>query len=149
MPVREITENKKQLLELLLLADEQESMIDKYLERGTLLVLEDGDIKAECVVTDEGAGVLEVKNLAVMPAYQRQGWGRRLLAYVEQRYRSCYSTLRVGTGDSPATLPFYYKCGFQESYRLPGFFLDNYAHPIIEQGVQLTDMVVLEKAMRK
>ena len=35
-----------------LLADEQENMIDHYLEKGTMYVLEDGNVKAECVVTD-------------------------------------------------------------------------------------------------
>ena len=56
MNIREIHENKKQFLPLLLLADEQEDMIDRYLERGTMYVLEDGGVKAECVVTDEGGG---------------------------------------------------------------------------------------------
>ena len=31
--IREVTADKKQYLELLLLADEQEDMIDRYLER--------------------------------------------------------------------------------------------------------------------
>ena len=35
MQITEIKENKKQYLELLLLADEQENMIDRYLEKGT------------------------------------------------------------------------------------------------------------------
>ena len=52
--IREIKENKKRYLELLLLADEQEDMIDRYLERGTMYVLEDNKVRAECVVTDEG-----------------------------------------------------------------------------------------------
>ena len=34
-----ITENKKRFLNLLLLADEQESMINRYLERGEMFVL--------------------------------------------------------------------------------------------------------------
>ena len=34
MTIREITENKKEHLALLLLADEQENMIDRYLNRG-------------------------------------------------------------------------------------------------------------------
>ena len=67
MEIREVTENKKQYLSLLLLADEQEDMIDRYLDRGTMYVLDDSGVKAECVVTDEGGGVLEVKNLAVAP----------------------------------------------------------------------------------
>ena len=56
----EIAENKKQFLALLLLADEQESMVDKYLEQGTMFVLDDDGVKAECVVTDEGNGIIEV-----------------------------------------------------------------------------------------
>ena len=51
MKIREIKENKKQFLSLLLLADEQENMIDRYLERGTMYVLNDNGVKAECVVT--------------------------------------------------------------------------------------------------
>ncbi|MCT7841028.1 MAG: GNAT family N-acetyltransferase, partial [Lactobacillus crispatus] len=33
MEIKEIKSNKKQYIDLLLLADEQESMIDRYLER--------------------------------------------------------------------------------------------------------------------
>lgn len=39
-----LTKNKKQYLYLLLLADEQESMIERYLERGELFVLEDNGV---------------------------------------------------------------------------------------------------------
>ena len=67
MTITQITENKKQYLDLLLLADEQESMIDRYLERGELFVLEDEGVKAVGVVTDEGDGVCELKNIAVAP----------------------------------------------------------------------------------
>lgn len=41
MEIREIKENKKQFLDLLLPADEQENMIDAYRARGTIYVLED------------------------------------------------------------------------------------------------------------
>lgn len=53
MMIKEITENKKEYLNLLLLADEQEDMIDRYLDRGRMYVLEDNGVKCECVVTDE------------------------------------------------------------------------------------------------
>ena len=49
--IRRVETNKKQYLALLLLADEQEDMIDRYLERGSMYVLEDDGVKAECVVT--------------------------------------------------------------------------------------------------
>ena len=73
MMIKEITENKKEYLNLLLLADEQESMIDRYLDRGRMYVLEDNGVKCECVVTDEGNGILEIKNIATEPAFQGKG----------------------------------------------------------------------------
>ena len=39
MKIREVNENKKQFISLLLLADEQENMIDRYLEKGTMYAL--------------------------------------------------------------------------------------------------------------
>ena len=143
-----VAEDKKQYLELLLLADEQEDMIDRYLERGTLHVLEDGGVKAVCVVTDEGEGMLEVKNLAVHPDHQGKGYGRAMLDHIAEVYRGAYRAVRLGTGDSPLTVPFYEKCGFVRTYTVPNFFVDNYDHPIIEAGVQLVDMVYLQKNLR-
>lgn len=69
-----ITVDKKRYLDLLLLGDEQESMINRYLERGEMFVLKDNGVKAVCVVTDEGNGVCELKNIAVAPSSQRQGY---------------------------------------------------------------------------
>ena len=70
MKIKEVKDNKKQYLSLLLLADEQEDMIDRYIDRGVMYILEDAGIKGECIVTDEGNGILEIKNIAVGPAYQ-------------------------------------------------------------------------------
>ena len=145
MRIIEITENKKAHLALLLLADEQENMIDRYLERGTMYVLEDDGMKAECVVTDEGDGILEIKNLATDPAHQRKGYGSALIDFLVRQYAGRYSILQVGTGDSPFTIPFYEKCGFIRSHRVPNFFTDHYDHPIIEDGVQLVDMIYLRR----
>ena len=36
MKILEIRKNKKQYMELLILADEQEDMIDKYIDRGIM-----------------------------------------------------------------------------------------------------------------
>ena len=73
MTIIEVIKNKKQFLSLLLLADEQENMIDRYLKRGTMYVLDDNGVKAECVVADEGDGILEIKNIATVPEYQGKG----------------------------------------------------------------------------
>ncbi|NLV69786.1 MAG: GNAT family N-acetyltransferase, partial [Clostridiales bacterium] len=45
MKIEKIVENKKQFLDLLLLADEQEDMIDKYLPGGDVFALYDDDLK--------------------------------------------------------------------------------------------------------
>lgn len=145
MKIKEIKKNKKQILPLLLLADEQENLIDRYLNRGTMYVLDDNGVKCECVITDEGNGILEIKNIATDPEYQRKGYGKTLIDFIAAAYKGQYSVLQVGTGDSPLTLPFYEKCGFVRSHRIKNFFIDHYDHPIYEAGIQLVDMVYLRK----
>lgn len=149
MEFKEVKENKKQYLSLLLLADEQEDMIDHYLDKGTMYVLDDNGVKAECVVTDEGNGVLEIKNLATVPECHGKGYGRAMLEYIEDRYWETYSVLRVGTGDSPLTILFYEACGFERISRVKNFFLDHYDHPIYEGGVQLVDMIYLQRDLQR
>ena len=51
----------------------------------------------------------------------------------------------VGTGDVPRALHFYRKNGFEVSHKVENFFIDNYDHPMIEEGVQLIDMVYLKR----
>lgn len=68
-------------------------MIDCYLERGTLYVLDDGGIKAERVVTDEGNGVLETKNIAVYPEFHGRDYVKAPPEYPARTYRSAYSVL--------------------------------------------------------
>lgn len=144
----EITESKKAYLDLLLLADEQEDMIDRYLERGRMYVLDDDGVKSECVITDEGNGVLEIKNLATLPEHQHKGYAKALISFLVKEFSSRYSVLQVGTGDSPLTVPFYEKCGFIRSHVVPNFFTENYDHPIFECGVVLRDMVYLQKVLQ-
>ncbi len=148
MKIIEVTENKKQYLDLLLLADEQENMIDRYLDNGKMYVLDDNGIKCECVITDEGDGILEIKNIATVPEFQKKGYAKDLIDFLVNEYNEQYTVLQVGTGDSPLTIPFYEKCGFNRSHIIPNFFTDHYDHPIYEGGVQLVDMVYLQRPLR-
>ena len=147
MKILEISKNKKQYMELLFLADEREDMIDKYINRGTMYILEDNGVKAECVVTDEGNGVLEIKNIATNPKFQGMGYGKSLIDFVANKYKNKFSVLQVGTGDSPATIGFYIKCGFSHSHIIKNFFTDNYNRPIYEEGVKLVDMIYLRRVL--
>ena len=126
MEIKHITLNKADFLDLLLLADESETMITRYLDRGEMFALYDDDLKSICVVTQEGKNLYEIKNLATYPPFQRQGYARRLIEYIENRYNAPGTILQVGTSDSPLTIPFYEHCGFRYSHRIPRFFTDNY-----------------------
>ena len=147
MEIRKVETDQKKYLDLLLLADEQENMVDRYLERGTMYVLEDNGVKAECVVTDEGNGILELKNIAVEPAFQGKGYGTAMVDFLIRTYKEQYTVLQVGTGDSPSTIPFYEACGFRRHHLVKNFFTDHYDHPIYEGGVQLVDMVYLQREL--
>ena len=79
--------------------------------------------------------------------HRGKGYGKALIKFIVQKYAEKYTVLQVGTGDSPMTIPFYEKCGFIRSHIVPNFFTDNYDHPIIEDGVQLADMVYLQRPL--
>ena len=147
MNITEVRKNKKQYLTLLLLADEQESMIDRYLNRGTMYLLVAGDVKSECVVTDEGNGILEIKNIATEPAFQGKGYGKMLIDFLVSKYRGRYTTLQVGTGAGSSVISFYEKCGFVPTHVIKNFFTDYYDHAIYENGIQLTDMLYLQRKL--
>ncbi|MDE6495027.1 MAG: GNAT family N-acetyltransferase [Duncaniella sp.] len=144
LTITEVEDDKKQYLPLLLIGDESETMIDRYLDSGTLYVgLFNGKPIAVCVTVNLDSNTLEIKNLAVDAEYRRHGYGRRMLEYVESRHSN--KKIILGTGETPSTLKFYKSCGYSYSHRIPNFFIDNYSAPIIEEGVTLRDMIYLEK----
>ena len=146
--IYEVFSNKEKYMDLLLLGDEQEEMILKYLNRCRLFVMnDDNELCAVCAVTDEGDFTRELKNIAVAESFQRKGIGRQFIRYIEKKFSGAFRELVVGTGDSPLTVPFYEKCGFKRSGVIKNFFIDNYDHPIIEAGVQLCDMICFEKEL--
>ena len=143
--VRVASGEKRAFLPLLLLADESIAMIEKYLDRGELFALEENnEVRSVCLVTDEGDGVFEIKNLATAPQFQRRGFGRRLVEFVIAHCRDRGTLLQVGTGRFTDTVDFYRKCGIVESHVVEKFFEKNYDHPIFENGIRLSDMQYLK-----
>ena len=160
MRIEEITANKRRFLPLLLVGDEQESMIDRYLTAGRLFALYDGEgggeisacgepgLRAAAVLTDRGGGAYELNNLSVDPAFHRQGYGRAMLDHLAALARAeGGARLIAATGESPLTLPFYAACGFTAFGREPGYFPRHYSHPIVEGGVLLCDLIWLERKL--
>lgn len=143
--ITEVYGDPKQFLPLLLIGDESETMIDRYIGQGNLYAgfLEGVPIAVVMTVCIDSTTV-EVKNLAVADGFRRQGYGRRMLRHIENRHPG--KTIVLGTGETPSTLRFYKSYGFTYSHRIPDFFTDNYPEPIIEEGVRLRDMIYLKKS---
>ncbi len=142
--ITKVDKDKKQYFPLLLIGDESESMIDRYLDSGTLYVgLCNGKPIAVCATLNVAPKTVEIKNLAVEAEYRRHGYGRRMLEYAESQHSN--KKIILGTGETPSTLRFYKSCGYSYSHRIPNFFTDNYSVPITEEGVTLCDMIYLEK----
>jgi ribosomal protein S18 acetylase RimI-like enzyme len=144
MEIKQIFEGKDNFMDLLLLGDEQENMIKKYLYRGELLALYDGDLKTLSVVTKEDENIFEIKNIATYEKYQGKGYGKIMLKYIIENYKNKCKTLLLGTGDNEKIISYYKKFGFNYSHIIKDFFVDNYDHEMYEDGKQLRDMVYLK-----
>lgn len=145
MKIEKIIENKKRFLDLLLLADEQENMIDKYLANGDMFALYENDLKSICVVVAIDKETCEIKNIATYDKYQGKGYGKALIKYISDFYKDDFKTMLVGTGETPTILSFYEGCGFEKSHRIKNFFTDNYDHLMFDGDIQLVDMIYLKK----
>jgi ribosomal protein S18 acetylase RimI-like enzyme len=148
MSIRRVKEDKKRYLELLLQADPDEAMLDRYLGPGELYVMEEsGRTLAVAVLLDKGAGDCELMNLSVAPEFQGRGLGGVMIRHIFDVAQERFHTLWVGTADaSDRALRVYQREGFVFDHRIRNFFTDHYPHPVIEDnGVQCVDMVCLKK----
>ena len=113
MDILEVTDNKEQYMDLLMLTNEKESTIESYLKRGALFALyDDYDLKTAAVVTKESEDTYEIKNLATLKIYQGKGYGSSMIKHIIQHYKSKCKSLVVGAGENEKTLIFYEKLGF-------------------------------------
>lgn len=148
MKIQQIIDNKKEYLDLLLQADPQEDMIDRYLDTGDMFALyENGIVQTVAVVVLLKNRKCELKNIATREDAQGHGYAKYLIHYLCEHYSSQCDFMYVGTGNCRKSIGFYEKCGFVNSHILAGFFVDNYREPIYEDGIQLTDMVYLKKKL--
>jgi len=142
--VQEIKEDKENFMDILLIGDEEETMVCKYLDIGNLYALYDsGVLKSVCALIFADKTTVEIKNLATWPKFQNQGCASFLLEYIFKKYEGF--DIILGTGENEKTLNFYKKRGFVEFSRIENFFIKNYPRPIIENGMQLKDMIYLRK----
>ncbi|GAF41721.1 hypothetical protein FC83_GL000010 [Agrilactobacillus composti DSM 18527 = JCM 14202] len=148
--IKAFDERPRETLEsLFLLGDEDPQMVAAYVNTGRLFVAYDKAQPIGLVLVTPTAqpDTAEIKNIAVLPAYQHQGLGSRLIAQVVAALSPEKWQLLVGTGDADVqNILFYLKNGFRFDSIRPRFF-DQYSKPIMANGVQLRDMVVLKRQL--
>lgn len=137
-----IFDHKAEYLPLLLLADPDKAMIDRYLDQSDLFITESGGIPI-CVsaVLPLNQTSCELKNLAVEERLQHQGIGSRMIRFLLSFYAARYRNMYVGTAED--NFLFYQKNGFLYSHVVKNFFTENYPDPIVVNGAVLTDMTYL------
>ncbi len=85
----------------------------------TLCAYDGGRIAGLVRAVGDGASVLCVQDLLVLPEYQRRGLGSRLLRELLARYPDVYQTMLL-TDDTPEHAAFYEHAGFTNAAKYGG-----------------------------
>ncbi|KGI44884.1 GNAT family N-acetyltransferase [Clostridium tetani] len=148
MNIEKIENNREKFIDILLLADPDITMIEKYLYIGDIFALYYNDLKSVCIVTKENDDVCEIKNISTYEKYQNKGYGKILIKYIIKYYKDKFKKIIVGTGNSSVSnIHFYKNRGFSYSHIIKDFFIHNYKNEIFENGIQCVDMIYLEKSL--
>ncbi|QTL51751.1 MULTISPECIES: GNAT family N-acetyltransferase [Priestia] len=138
-------------LNLLLIGDEDEKVVNSYINEGSLftIVYEKKEIGVVQCLIDEKESAVEVKNIGLKKAYRGRGIGSKVIKKLETLYEcNHYSKMIVGTADSSLeNIAFYKKAGFYQTGVKKNFFLQ-YVPPIYENGLQAIDMIMFEKKLK-
>jgi len=149
-PIIRKIEDFEPFLHLMLLADLSETLVRNYVAAGDVVgATIAGKPVGVYVLTDNGDGVMELKNIAIAIQLQGQGLGKILIRHALAHAEGLgASRVEVGTGNSSLEqLRFYQSVGFERLRVDKGFFLRNYADPIYENGMQCMDMIILSKGI--
>ncbi len=132
--------------DLLLHADPSRARVEGYLsDTLTRIAKREDDVIGVYALQQHDATTFELMNIAVAPAYQGTGLGRRLLGHAIGLAESKGArVIDVGTGNSSfGALRFYQRTGFRIVGIEPDFFTNNYDAPIVEDGIPCVDMIRL------
>jgi N-acetylglutamate synthase-like GNAT family acetyltransferase len=137
--------------DLLLLADEEVQAIEKYIHQSDIYVFEQIDkIVGVYVLYPIDEHTAEIKAIALNESFQNLGIGKCMLkdAAIKATAKG-FKELVIGTPSvAQKQLAIYQKAGFEQYDIKKDFFITNYSELIFEDGVQLTDMVMLRKDLK-
>lgn len=141
--------NRETFLPQLLLADESEVAVRKYLDMGTLYKINCGEmLVGVALVVPQTDTTIELKNIAIVPKYQGKGIGKEILRQLTEKcQKDGYQTVLVGTANSSIdNIAFYQKAGFRMETIEKDFF-SHYPEPIYENGIRALDMIFFSKQL--
>lgn len=144
--IRLLAKDEKIPYDLLLLADETIDAINKYISKSKIYIAqkESETIGIFCLHKNSETEI-ELKNIAIKEEYQGLGYGSYMIDFLKLEAKKNFKTLIVGTADiGYQQIKFYEKNGFKKFAIRKDFFIENYDKPIIENGIQLKDMVLLK-----
>jgi ribosomal protein S18 acetylase RimI-like enzyme len=136
--------------ELLLLADPSKNLVDQYLKRSDIFTARQNDETIGVLVLFPLTNsTVEIKNIAVKLEFQGQGIGSYLIEnVVKVASLSGQKSICIGTANSSVgQLYLYQKLGFEITDIKRNFFIDNYAEPIFENGIQAKHMLILTRQL--
>ena len=147
--IKKEKDNKEQYMELLLEADPEKKIIEKYLKNGELFVLTcKEEIACVAVVTKVDNNTCELKNIASAEKYRGQGYGKKMIKYLFDNCKQKYEKMIVGTTEN--NIPFYVKQGFDKYEKtIKNYFVDKYAKEIWDGDLQCIDMYYYSKDLNK
>jgi len=146
---------REDFLPLLLLADESEVQVRSYMQQGGLYAFgagpKIGDVAGVVLAIPEGDTVVELKAVAIHPAQQGRGIGKRMvLAVLDDLRARGVERVTVGTGNAGiGQLAFYQRTGFRLVRIERDFFSPERGYPEVmeENGIRLRDMVWMEQRL--
>ena len=145
--INPVNQNRNSLLSLLLIADPDPRQINKYLNDADMFSIEvGGQVLGAVAVTKNENKMVELKNIAILPAYRERGLASYVVSNLFEHYHQLgYEQMRVGTANSSIdNLRFYQKLGFRFSEIQPNYFA-GYAQPIFENDIRALDLIVFTR----
>ena len=147
--IRKLSQKQDLPFDLLMLADETIEAIEKYIYESDVYVAVENEQSrpiAVFVLYKSGDKEIEIKNIAVAECRQNAGIGSLLVSEIKRiALAAKCENLIVGTpGSATRQINFYEKNGFKKYDVRKDFFVQNYPTPIIENGIILTDMLMLK-----
>lgn len=137
-------------MDLLLQADPSEEMVNRYVHAGdTYLAKLEDEVIGVFVLMPNNPQEMELKNISIEKKYQGHGYGKEILKYVIRITKMEgfeYLTAKIAD-TSTQLMEFCKKLKFEEYFIVKGHFIKYYDKPVIENGKQAVDQIVLRKKL--